>query len=76
MQAYMKELPEVPDEEWEEEETLEAERLGLLECLVADDLDPAIEKLESVTRFGPPAASSPGAERKGSVKKKRRTEPS
>jgi hypothetical protein len=66
MQAYMKELPEVSDEELEEEETLEAELMGLLECLVADDLDPAIEKLESVARFGPPAASS-----KGSPKRKR-----
>lgn len=70
MQAYMKELPEVSDEELEEEETLEAELMGLLECLVADDLDPALEKLESVARFGPPAASSPGTGRKGSPKKR------
>lgn len=70
MQAYMKELPEVSDEELEAEETLEAELLGMLECLVADDLDPAIQKLESTARFGPPAASRPGTERKGSPRKK------
>lgn len=63
MQAYMKELPEVSDEELEEDETLEAELLGLLECLVADDLDPAIQKLESVAGYGPPAAAKPGARR-------------
>lgn len=65
MQAYMKELPQVSDEELEEEETLEAELLGMLECLVADDLDPALEKLESVASFGPPAAARPKRERAG-----------
>lgn len=57
IEDYMKELPPVSDEELEEEETLEAELQGLLECLVADDLDPAIAKLRSVALFGPPAAS-------------------
>jgi hypothetical protein len=48
MQVIAETFSEVTDEELEKEETLEAELLGLLECLLADDLDPAIEKLESV----------------------------
>lgn len=70
MQAYMKELPEVSDEELEEEETLEAELLGLLECLVADDLDPAMAKLQSVARIDPSEASRPDGEREGPSRKK------
>lgn len=48
MQAIASSFSDVTDEELEKEETPEAELLGVLECLVADDLDPAIEKLESV----------------------------
>jgi hypothetical protein len=47
------ELPSVSDEELEEESTLEGELLGMLECLLSDDLDPAIQKLEGVDQFGP-----------------------
>lgn len=71
IEAYRKELPEVPDEELKGEETLEAELQGLLECLVTDDLGPAIAKLKSVARFGPPAAAKRGgkAEGKNAVRK-------
>jgi hypothetical protein len=41
-------LPEVSDRDLEEQTTAEAELLGLLECLVADDLDPAVAKLDSL----------------------------
>jgi hypothetical protein len=47
------ELPSVSDEELEEGATLEGELLGMLECLLADDLDPAIQKLEGVDQLGP-----------------------
>jgi hypothetical protein len=47
------ELPSVSDEELEEESTLEGELLGMLECLLSDDLDPAIQKLEGVDQLGP-----------------------
>lgn len=72
MLAYMKELPEISDEDLEEGESLEAELLGMLECLVADDLDAAIQKLESVVRFGPPAASKSAAGRKRAARKTRK----
>lgn len=62
IQAYMKELPPASEEDLEEE-TLETELQGLLECLVADDLDPAISKLRSVALFDPAAASKPGPQR-------------
>lgn len=48
VQTYIDGLPKVSDEELEAQATLEAELLGLLECLVADDLDPALAKLESL----------------------------
>lgn len=48
MQALASSFSDVTDEELEREETPEAELLGVLECLLADDLDPAIQKLESV----------------------------
>jgi hypothetical protein len=46
--------------------------MGMLECLVADDLDAAIQKLESVARFAPPAGSRPaaGRQRKRLARKK------
>jgi len=52
MLAYTRDLPAVSDDDLEGEETLEGELLGMLECLVHDDLDPAIEKLESVAALG------------------------
>lgn len=72
MLAYMKELPEVSDEELEEGETLESELMGMLECLVADDLDAAIQKLESVARFAPPKPAAPERQRKGASRRKRK----
>jgi len=56
-------LPAVSDEELEAEETLEGELLGMIECLVADDLDPAIHKLETVDELGPSPMALPGAPR-------------
>lgn len=74
MLAYMKELPEISDEDLEEGETLESELMGMLECLVADDLDAAIQKLESVARFAPPAKPKPAAGRKSKrLSRKKRT---
>lgn len=57
IRAYLGKLPHVSDEELgdvpegrtEEALTLEAELLGTLECLLADDLEPAIRKLEGLT---------------------------
>jgi hypothetical protein len=37
--------------------SLEGELLGLLECLLSDDLDPAIQKLEGVDELGPVSAA-------------------
>jgi len=62
MLAFARDLPPVSDEEPEEAETLEGDLLGMLECLVADDLEPAIAKLESVTRLGPSPSSEPPAQ--------------
>jgi hypothetical protein len=57
IEGYAQELPPVTDEELEAGESWEAGLLGMLECLLADDLAPAIEKLESVERLG---AQPPG----------------
>lgn len=64
MRSLVKELPCVSDEELEGEATLEMELLGMLECLVADDLDPAIRKLETVDELGPQPAPPRAAGRK------------
>jgi hypothetical protein len=53
IRGYLRELPRVSDEELEAGESLEGELLGMLECLIGDDLDPAIRKLESVDELGP-----------------------
>jgi hypothetical protein len=45
-------LPAVPEEE-PEGGSLAGELLGMMECLLADDLDPAIRKLEGVDDLGP-----------------------
>ena len=47
IQDWARELPSTPGEEPEGEETPEGELLGMLECLLSDDLEPAIRKLES-----------------------------
>lgn len=44
VQDWARELPATPGEEPEGEEE---ELLGMLECLLSDDLEPAIRKLES-----------------------------
>jgi hypothetical protein len=56
-----KRLPAASEEDLEAGESLEGELLGMLECLVADDLDPAIHKLETVDDLGPEAGSGSGA---------------
>jgi hypothetical protein len=53
IQGWTRELPAVSDEALESGETLEGELLGMLECLLADDLEPAIRKLESADELGP-----------------------
>lgn len=61
IRAYLGKLPRVSDEELgdlpegqpEEPLTLETELLATLECLLADDLEPAIRKLETLTRREP-----------------------
>jgi len=53
-------LPSVSDEQLENEETLEGELQGLLECLLADDMAPAIRKLESADQLGVPRGQRRG----------------
>jgi hypothetical protein len=53
--GWAQELPAMPDEAIENEETLEGELLGMLECLLSDDLEPAIRKLESAEELRPEA---------------------
>ncbi|MFL6192786.1 MAG: hypothetical protein ACJ75H_01345 [Thermoanaerobaculia bacterium] len=65
IQAYGRALPPAPDENPESPETLEAELLGLLECLLADDLDPAISKLQSVAELGEPPVPPPAGKARG-----------
>jgi hypothetical protein len=64
MRILIKDLPPVDDEELEEQGSLEGELLGLLECLLADDLVPAIQKLEGVDELGP-APPMPRARKAG-----------
>lgn len=52
MKDLVGELPAESDED-ELEGTLEGELLGCLQCLIADDLDPAIRKLEEAARWQP-----------------------
>jgi hypothetical protein len=61
MKGLAERLPAVSDEDLEAEESLEGELLGMLECLIADDLDPAIHKLETVDELGPDAEARSGA---------------
>jgi len=64
MEGLRRQLPQVSDDDLEAEETVEGELLGLLECLIADDLDPAIQKMRSVSSVAP----APAAARKGRLK--------
>ncbi len=54
MRGLLDSLPRVTDEELESGDTPEAEILGTLECLISDDLDPAIRKLQSAERLKEP----------------------
>jgi hypothetical protein len=54
MQGLLQALPYVSDEELESGETPEGELLGTLECLISDDLDPALRKLRSVEKLRDP----------------------
>ena len=54
MRGLLEALPRVTDEELESGETPEGELLGTLECLISDDLDPAIRKLQGVERLKGP----------------------
>ena len=54
MRGLLAALPRVTDEELESGETPEGELLGTLECLISDDLDPAIRKLQGVERLKGP----------------------
>jgi hypothetical protein len=61
VEGLLRDLPPVTDEELEEASP-RAELLGMLECLLSDDLDPAIAKLDSAAVSGDiqePAGSSP-----------------
>jgi hypothetical protein len=60
IQGWTLELPAVSDEALESGETLEGELLGMLECLLADDLEPAIRKLESADELGPASSKKHG----------------
>jgi hypothetical protein len=59
MKELLDRLPAVSDEALEREESLEGELQGLLECLLADDLAPAIRKLEAADAAGRPGKSGP-----------------
>jgi hypothetical protein len=54
MRGLLESLPRVPDEALENGGSPEGEILGTLECLISDDLDPAIRKLQSVERLEDP----------------------
>ncbi|HEY4561812.1 MAG TPA: hypothetical protein VIJ36_02480, partial [Thermoanaerobaculia bacterium] len=51
MRGLLESLPRVPDEAFESGGSPEGEILGTLECLISDDLDPAIRKLQSAERL-------------------------
>ncbi|HEY4589244.1 MAG TPA: hypothetical protein VII86_08440 [Thermoanaerobaculia bacterium] len=51
MRELLAALPQLTDEELETGDTPEGELLGTLECLISDDLDPAIRKLQSAERL-------------------------
>jgi hypothetical protein len=69
MEELRRQLPPVLDEDLEAEESAEGELLGLLECLIADDLDPALQKMRSVSSVSPrPATARKGRARSRSGK--------
>jgi hypothetical protein len=63
IRGFARALPTSPDDEMTTEVAREGELLGMLECLIADDLDPAVKKLESVDELsGPERPRSPAAD--------------
>lgn len=56
VKAWAEELPALPDEELGDEMTWAEEVRGMLECLLGDNLVPAIRKLETVDDLLPPPA--------------------
>ncbi|MFL6262048.1 MAG: hypothetical protein ACJ76Y_20315 [Thermoanaerobaculia bacterium] len=65
MRALLESLPHVPDEALENGGSVEGEILGTLECLISDDLDPAIRKLRSVEKLENPERQRPVRKAKG-----------
>jgi hypothetical protein len=59
MRGLLESLPRVPDEALESGGSPEGEILGTLECLISDDLEPAIRKLQSVERLEDPGPRRP-----------------
>jgi hypothetical protein len=64
MRGFARDLPAGPDEEPDPEAAREGELLGMLECLITDDLDPAVQKLESADELGGPDRSRKGSRKK------------
>jgi hypothetical protein len=65
MRGLARDLPVGPEEEQDPEALREGELLGMLECLIADDLDPAVQKLEGAGELGGPDRLRPHPETKG-----------
>ena len=61
VRSWAAEMPVLTEEELREEVTWQDEVLGMLECLLGDDLIPAIRKLESVDELLPPPAGRSAA---------------
>ncbi len=56
LQAWAAELPALPEEDLGDEMTWAEEIRGMLECLLGDNIVPAIQKMESVDDLLPPPA--------------------
>ena len=65
MRGLLDSLPCATDDELETDETPEGELLGTLECLISDDLDPAIRKLQSAEALADPEGWSPAGKAMG-----------
>jgi hypothetical protein len=61
MRGYLEELPRLSEEELKRDEVEESELIGMLECLISDDLQAAIRKLESVDELVPTSGAVPPA---------------
>jgi hypothetical protein len=65
MRGLLESLPRATDDELEIGETPEGELLGTLECLISDDLDPAIRKLQSAGTLTGPEGWKPAGKAMG-----------